>query len=131
MHHYVSLFVQSDDGSWRGCLPDFPIGETTGKRLDLAILSATASLTSHASRRRTPLPQPKTLAEIAADREWLLANGVTLSCAVIVMIPLHDRTTLDGQKSAQRPGPRLVHVSPPIIDPAPAGTGNKRGGSRA
>jgi predicted RNase H-like HicB family nuclease len=131
MHHYVSLFAQSEHGDWRGFLPDFPCCETAGKSLDFAILNATAALANAAYAWRTPLPQPKTLAEIASDKEWLSANGVAFSRAIVVMIPVHDWTSSDEQKPDSRPQPRLVYAYQPAVDTAVAGPDEQRRGHGA
>ena len=131
MRHYVSLFVQSEQGDWRGYLPDLPCCETAGKSLDFAILNATAALANRACAWRIPLPQPKTLAEIACDKEWLSANGVSFARAIVVMIPVHDWTISDEQKPDPRPRPRLVYADQSAGGAAFAGPDEQRRGHGA
>ena len=88
MAHYIAIIVPRDDGDWRVLFPDIAECEAWGFNLDEARVAAVTALDKCLKNGSNGLPQPRDLAEIERDNDWLSRNGIDLSKAIVTMVSL-------------------------------------------
>ena len=86
--HYVAMLLHSDAGEWRILFPDVPHCEAHGFTIQDATYAATAALARCVDRIGIGHSPPRSLAQIADDREWFEKEGIGLREAVVIMVPL-------------------------------------------
>jgi hypothetical protein len=89
--HYVAILQPLDIGEWRILFPDVPECEAHGFTVRDAAFAAETALSQCAEKQGPRFPRPRELRQIERDKEWLMRNSVTLSKAVVTMVPLRAR----------------------------------------
>jgi hypothetical protein len=89
MAHFIGVFLPLESGGWRALVPDVPECQAEAASLDIAVLHIATAL-AHATVGLDGAIRPaRDLAAIKADANWVRANGINWSVAVIAMIPVH------------------------------------------
>lgn len=89
MAHYIAVLVPERSGGWAVLFPDAPGCATQGETLDEAIAMASDALAGHLAVARDygdAIPEPRSLDDIKADKEWCRHNDVAWSRAMAVPI---------------------------------------------
>ncbi len=85
MRHYIAVLIPERRSGWSVLFPDFPGCVTQGESLDEAIAMAADALAGHIAVARDygdPIPEPRSLDEIKADKKWVQENGVNWGAAM-------------------------------------------------
>jgi predicted RNase H-like HicB family nuclease len=88
MRYYAAFFVPSHLEEWHVLFPDLPECEAYGFTLQDAGYAAASALARCAEEKGALLPQPRSIAQIAEDRDWLAQSGVQFEKTITTIIPI-------------------------------------------
>ena len=89
--HYVTVLLPSVQGGYLVLFPDFPGCVTQGESQAEALAAATEALSGHIAAMResgAPVPAPRELEAVRADRAWAEENEVDWTRVISALTPV-------------------------------------------